>query len=311
MIPTRIMRLHNTLLTLVGAMTLLVTASCGSNKTYTYLQDVELAKQYASQEDRIIKIEPGDRLSIYVGSAYPELAAPFNGGGFDTSVPGVTTTTSNTANRNITVNDQRQQQRLGYLVSPSGEIELPIVGKVRVSGLTLDQARETITRHIKESKYLADPRVEVMLSNFRIYLLGAIAGQGNGSARSNTIQQGNNNQSMFTPINGVQGGMLRVSDRESINVLEALAMTGDLALNARVDKVNVIRNINGQYVTYRLNLRSADIFSSPAFNLKQNDIVYVEYRYRRADPIDRGIQLTQYLFTTISSVAVVLALLKK
>lgn len=116
---------------------------------------------------------------------------------------------------------------------------------------------------------------------------------------------------MFTPINGVQGGMLKVADRESINVLEALAMTGDLALNARVDKVNVIRNINGQYVTYRLNLRSADIFSSPAFNLKQNDIVYVEYRYRRADPIDRGLQLTQYLFTTISSVAVVLALLKK
>lgn len=304
------MRLHNTLLTLFGAMTLLVTASCGSNKTYTYLQDVELAKQYASQEDRIIKIEPGDRLSIYVGSAYPELAAPFNGGGFDTSMPGATTTTSNTANRGESVYEQRQQQTLGYLVSQSGEIELPLVGKVRVSGQTLDQARETITRRIKESKYLTDPRVEVMLSNFRIYLLGAIAGQGNGQVErvtNNTSQY----QTMFTPINGVQGGILKVGDRESINVLEALAMTGDLALNARVDKVNVIRNVNGQYVTYRLNLRSADIFSSPAFNLKQNDIVYVEYRYRRTDPIDRGIQLTQYLFTTISSVAVVLALLKK
>lgn len=310
MIPTRIMRLHNTLLTLVGAMTLLVTASCGSNKTYTYLQDVELAKQYASQEDRIIKIEPGDRLSIYVGSAYPELAAPFNGGGFDTSVPGVTATTSNTTNRGESVYEQQQQKMLGYLVSQNGEIELPIVGKVRVSGLTLDQARETITRRIKDSKYLGDPRVEVMLSNFRIYLLGAIAEQGNGQVERITNNT-NQNQTMFTPINGVQGGMLKVADRESINVLEALAMTGDLALNARVDKVNVIRNINGQYVTYRLNLRSADIFSSPAFNLKQNDIVYVEYRYRRADPIDRGLQLTQYLFTTISSVAVVLALLKK
>lgn len=304
------MRLHNTLITLLGAIGLLVTTSCGSNKAYTYLQDVEIAKQYASQEDRIIKVEPGDRLSIYVGSAYPELVAPFNGGGFDTSIPGVTNNANSINTGSDSANEIRQQKMLGYLVSQAGEIELPIIGKVRVAGMTLDQVRETVTKRIKDSKYLTDPRVEVMLSNFRIYLLGAIAGQGNGQVErvtNNSIQ----NQTMFTPINGVQGGMLKVADRESINVLEALAMTGDLALNARVDKVNVIRNINGQYVTYRLNLRSADIFSSPAFNLKQNDIVYVEYRYRRADPIDRGLQLTQYLFTTISSVAVVLALLKK
>lgn len=307
------MRLHNTLITLLGAIGLLVTTSCGSNKAYTYLQDVEIAKQYASQEDRIIKVEPGDRLSIYVGSAYPELVAPFNGGGFDITIPGVPSITSTTGGTE-SVAETRQQRRLGYLVSQTGEIELPIIGKVRVAGMTLDQVRETVTKRIKDSKYLTDPRVEVMLSNFRIYLLGAIAGQGKGTipTTSTGTGQGNNqNQTMFTPINGVQGGMLKVADRESINVLEALAMTGDLALNARVDKVNVIRNINGQYVTYRLNLRSADIFSSPAFNLKQNDIVYVEYRYRRADPIDRGLQLTQYLFTTISSVAVVLALLKK
>lgn len=304
------MRLHNTLITLLGAIGLLVTTSCGSNKAYTYLQDVEIAKQYASQEDRIIKVEPGDRLSIYVGSAYPELVAPFNGGGFDTSIPGVTNNANSINTGSDSANEMRQQKMLGYLVSQAGEIELPIIGKVRVAGMTLDQVRETVTKRIKDSKYLTDPRVEVMLSNFRIYLLGAIAGQGNGQPEKieNSSSQYN---TMFTPINGVRGGMLRVADRESINVLEALAMTGDLALNARVDKVNVIRNINGQYVTYRLNLRSADIFSSPAFNLKQNDIVYVEYRYRRADPIDRGLQLTQYLFTTISSVAVVLALLKK
>lgn len=304
------MRLHNTLITLLGAIGLLVTTSCGSNKAYTYLQDVEIAKQYASQEDRIIKVEPGDRLSIYVGSAYPELVAPFNGGGFDTSIPGVTNNANSINTGSDSANEMRQQKMLGYLVSQAGEIELPIIGKIRVAGMTLDQVRETVTKRIKDSKYLTDPRVEVMLSNFRIYLLGAIAGQGNGQPEK---VENNSNQynTMFSPINGIQGGMLKVADRESINVLEALAMTGDLALNARVDKVNVIRNINGQYVTYRLNLRSADIFSSPAFNLKQNDIVYVEYRYRRADPIDRGLQLTQYLFTTISSVAVVLALLKK
>lgn len=304
------MRLKNILLNLLGSVALILTSSCGSNKIYTYLQDVELAKQYASQENRLIKIEPGDRLSIHVGSAYPELAAPFNGGGFDTSIPGVPNNTNSINTRSDTDNEKRQQKMLGYLISQAGEIEMPVIGKVRVAGMTLDQVRETITQRIKDSKYLSDPHVEVMLSNFRIYLLGAIAGQGNGQVER-TTNNSNQYQSMFTPINGVQGGILRVSDRESLNVLEALAMTGDLALNARVDKVNVIRNINGQYTTYRLNLRSADIFSSPAFNLKQNDIVYVEYRYRRSDPIDRGLQLSQYLFTTISSVAVVLALLKK
>lgn len=282
----------------VLGLALLVGAySCESPKRYAYLQNVELTKQYAVAYDQQTVVTPGDRLSIAVASSFPELAAPFNGGSLVSGGIGLAKTT---VDADATVSG-KEQQMLGYLVGEDGTINFPVLGKISVSGKSIPEIRALITDKIIQSKYLTDPRVEVMVSNYTIYLLGAIGSGGvNGSYQSTN--------SVFTRISTVEGGRLRIFDKDRVNIFEALAMVGDLPANARVSRVNVIRNEGGKYVSYRLDMKSTSVYDSPAFYLKSNDIVYVEPSYRRTESIDRAMQLSGYFFSTVSSVVAMIAL---
>lgn len=282
--------------------------SCGSPKRYAYLQDVELAKQYSATYDNQIIVRPGDRLNISVSSSYPELARPFTPQGFDTSVPGLSTSTSGVTNTNM--DDVRGY---GYLVSSTGEINFPVLGQLKVAGLTKEQVVRLIEQRILDSKYIPDPRIAVEYANFRIFLLGAALGSnpGGGGASGGGSQQGQ--YSSFGRIPGVNGGILQVYDKDRLNILEALSLLNDMPQNANIEKVNIIRRINGQYVTFRMNLKSADIFQSPGFYLQQDDIIYVEHRYRRDEfeGIQRIMQVSGYVFSSIASVVAIVALIKK
>lgn len=281
-------------------------ASCDTTKKFAYLQDVELTKRYAVQQSSdAVYISPGDRISIFVGSSYPELVAPFNGYGFDSSSP---IAALNKSNGNQSDQELRDLNAVGYTVDAQGQINFPVLGRIHVAGKTVAQISTLLEERIIASKYVTDPRVEVRLSNFNIYLLGAIAGQGHGASGSGLNQS--MQQTMFSRISGVNGGVLRVTDMNRINILEALALTGDLPENAEVNKIKVIRRDGDAYVTYALNMRSADVYNSPAFYLQPNDIVYVQPRYRRTESIDRAMQLSGYAFSTISSVVALLAILK-
>lgn len=284
---------------------ILMLASCDTTKKFAYLQDVELAKRYAVQQSSdAVYVSPGDRISIFVGSSFPELVALLNGYGFDTSSPvaGMSKSSGDKSEQDV-----RAFNATGYTVDAQGQINFPVLGRVHVAGKTVGQIATLLEERIIASKYVTDPRVEVRLSNFNIYLLGAVAGQGRGSVSSTSNQT---TQTMFSRISGVNGGVLRVADMSRINILEALALSGDLPENAEVDKIKVIRRDGDGYVTYALNMRSADIYNSPAFYLQPNDIVYVQPRYRRTETIDRAMQLSGYAFSTISSVVTLLAIVK-
>lgn len=277
--------------------------SCGSAKRYAYMQDVELAKRYSVDYEHKLVVEPGDRIRVAVQSDYPELVAPFNGLGFQTSVPGVPTSSSGNST------SSQETKGFGYTVNEKGEINFPVLGWVKVAGLTLDGVSRYIEEQIKKSKYLTDPRVETIFANFQVYMLGALNGVG-GSGASSVYSAQN---ATFTAINSIGGGVLRVSDKRDLSILEALAYMGDLPINANIEKVMIIRRINGQFVTYRLNMKSTDIYTSPAFYLKQNDIVYVEPLYRRNDfeDVQRVFQVFGYVTTTITSVVALIALLRR
>ena len=278
--------------------------SCGSAKRYAYMQDVELAKRYSVDYEHKLVVEPGDRIRVAVQSDYPELVAPFNGLGFQTSVPGVSTSSLGNST------SSQETKGFGYTVNEKGEINFPVLGWVKVAGLTLDGVSRHIEDQIKKSKYLTDPRVETIFANFQVYMLGALNGVGSGNGASSYA--GNQNTT-FTAINSIGGGVLRVSDKRELSILEALAYMGDLPINANIEKVMIIRRINGQFVTYRLNMKSTDIYTSPAFYLKQNDIVYVEPLYRRNDfeDVQRVFQVFGYVTTTITSVVALIALLRR
>ena len=284
---------------------LLFMNSCGSAKRYAYMQDVELAKRYSVDYEHKLVVEPGDRIRVAVQSDYPELVAPFNGLGFQTSVPGVPTSSSGNST------SSQETKGFGYTVNEKGEINFPVLGWVKVAGLTLDGVSRHIEEQIKKSKYLTDPRVETIFANFQVYMLGALNGIGSGASSTSNAQ--NEQNAVFTAINSIGGGVLRISEKRDLNILEALAYMGDLPVNANIEKVMIIRRINGQFVTYRLNMKSTDIYTSPAFYLKQNDIVYVEPLYRQGnyEGIERALQMLGYVATTITSVVAITTLLRR
>lgn len=221
----------------IGAMVLLslVLVSCGSPKDVVYLQDVEPIKQQAIDQVYEIKIHNDDLLSIMINSKDPELAVPFN-------MPMVTYQLGTSGGAAT-----GQQRVLGYLVDAKGEIDFPILGKLKVAGLTRMQITNLIKDQLISKNLIKDPIVTVQFLNFKISVMGEVARPGS------------------FPIN---------SDR--ITLLEALSMAGDLTIYGRRDRVAVIRESEGKRTVLFHDLRSSDIFKSPCYYLQQNDIVYVE-----------------------------------
>jgi polysaccharide export outer membrane protein len=205
-------------------LTLLIFSSCSRN--LVYFSDLPQQSQYTSNVLSIAepKIQSGDLLSIKVSSLSAESNAIFNAGGVSTG-----------ENTNET----------GYQVDKTGYINFPIVGRVKLSGLTNDQAREKMTKEVL--KYVKDPIINLRLLNFKVTVIGEVA-------RPNT----------FTVSN------------EKINLLEALGMAGDMTPYGKRHNVLVIREKEGQRTMARVDLNDKDVLNSPYFYLQQNDVVYIE-----------------------------------
>jgi polysaccharide export outer membrane protein len=136
-------------------------------------------------------------------------------------------------------------QSNGYLVDPQGNIDFPFIGKTKVSGMTLRQIKDLIAGKLKN--YVKEPVVEARIINYRITVLGEVA-------HSGTF----------------------VAPNHKISIIDALAAAGDIPITGRKDNVLIVRETEGVREFARLNLNSREVFESPYFYLKQNDIVYVE-----------------------------------
>lgn len=146
-----------------------------------------------------------------------------------------------------------QQRLMGYSVDTNGNIDFPILGSLHVAGLNRWQVAELVKTELQDRNLLKDPVVTVEFMNFRISVLGEVTRPGT-----------------FT----VSG--------DKINILEALSIAGDLTIYGKRDKVQVIREYGGERTIYLLDLRDSQIFNSPAYYLRQNDIILVEPNKVRA-----------------------------
>ncbi|HHV86956.1 MAG TPA: polysaccharide export protein [Petrimonas sp.] len=215
--------------------------SCASVKKINYFQDLEpgVAEQTGAPIE--IKIRPNDKISIVVNSKDAELSNLFN-------LPIVSHrigTSSLSAGA---------QQVSGYTVDAYGDIDFPVVGKIRVAGLT----RAEIAAHIKHTlitgDLVKDPVVTVEFMNLGFSVLGEV-----------------NNPGKF------------YIDRDGMTLLDAIGMAGDLTIYGKREAVYVLRDEQGEQVPYRVDLTSArQLYLSPAFYLQQNDVVYVEPNSVRA-----------------------------
>lgn len=154
----------------------------------------------------------------------------------------VATAQSNSQNRNLYSQPTLQQ----YLVDNDGNIDFPSLGTLHIAGLTKGETEEMIKERLKE--YLKEtPIVNVRMVNYKISVLGEVA-------RPGTFTIGN----------------------EKVNILEALAMAGDMTVYGQRDNVKLVReNSEGKREIIPLDLNDAEVVRSPYYYLQQNDVVYV------------------------------------
>lgn len=223
-------------LVFVALAVALLCASCSAPKNVAYIKnsdEVDLSQSAYLYDARIM---PKDVLTITVNTVNPDAAAPFN-----LSVP--------TSFNNQTRSTYSQPILQTYLVDNNGVIEFPVLGTLKVGGLTKSECEKLI--HDKILPYLnakENPVVTVRMANYKISVLGEV-----------------NRPGMFTVSN------------EKINIFEALAQAGDLTIYGVRDNVKLIReNAKGRKEIHTVILNDANLINSPYYYLQQNDIIYVE-----------------------------------
>lgn len=235
----------------------LLASGCTSYEKVPYLQNAQ-AIEVAAGEIPLYdaKIMPKDLLTITVSTTDPQASIPFN-------------LTVQSAVSQATTSLTTQPVLQQYLVDNQGEIDFPVLGRLKISGLTKNECealiREKLIPYLKET-----PIVNVRMVNYKISVLGEVKSPGT-----------------FTVSN------------EKVNVLEALAMAGDMTVYGVRDNVKLVReNANGERLIQTLNLNDADLIRSPYFYLQQNDILYVSPNKTAARNSDIGNSTTLWISAT-------------
>jgi polysaccharide export outer membrane protein len=225
-------------------------ASCVPHKKILYVQSAaeKTEYEYAVASKKSVKIEPFDVLyiSILSGSDHP---------GFNFF---------NQDKMNFNSLTEASLAVLSYSVNDSGNIILPVVGKIRMQGLTLNEAAATIKKATQ--KEIIDPVVTVKFVNSSVTVLGEVAKPGTYAYQN-----------------------------EKLNVFFALGLAGDISEYGNRKKVVLIRESNNAVHKYTLDLTTDDIFKSDYYYLRPNDVLYVE-------PLKiRRFGMKEYPFTLVVS----------
>lgn len=114
----------------------------------------------------------------------------------------------------------------------------------------------------------------------------------------------------YTVLGAVGHNGTFTANGDRVTLIEAIANAGDLTAKAQTNRVAVIREVNGDRQMFMHDLTSKDIFESPCFYLQQNDIVYVEPKYRKKDTEDRGWQIGTTILSAITAVCSILWAIK-
>lgn len=232
--------------------------SCASKQDIVYFQDIDAIGSSKSIKNFSLTIFPDDMLTISVSALDQDAARPFNlpMAAFSSDGGEVGRATQQT-----------------YLVDSEGNIDFPVLGKLKIAGLSRIQATDLIKDLLKQ--YIKNPIINIRITNFTITVLGEV-----GSPGSYTIPN------------------------ERITIIEALGRAGDLTIQARRNNVLVIRENNGKKTYNRINLTSEEVFNSPVYYLTQNDVIYVEPNNARkqASSIGPGLGATLSIISTIVTV---------
>lgn len=221
---------------IVFAVLCMTLGGCGSSKQIAYFQNADSLSYAASKGLFDAKIMPKDLLTITVSTTDPKAATPFN------------LSVTNTLNATGYLSTGAGSLQT-YLVDNDGFINFPVVGQLKVGGMTKRQCenyiRDKILPYMSKTE---NPIVTVKMASFKVTVAGEVKAP----------------------------GVFNV-DQEKISVIEALARAGDLTIYGKRGNVLLIReDATGEKSVHRLNLNDANLINSPYYYLQQNDYLYVE-----------------------------------
>jgi polysaccharide export outer membrane protein len=164
----------------------------------------------------------------------------------------------------------------GYVVDENGEINLPYIGALKVAGLSLLETRNVLQKRL--ATYTKEPIVNIRILNFKVSVLGDVL-------RPDVYHIGN----------------------ERVTLTEALSMAGDLNITALRTNVLLIREQEGQRQYHHLDLTSKEVFTSPYYFLRNNDVIYVQPDKTKFATVDRGYRTATLVLSGLSIFAIVLS----
>lgn len=236
--------------------------SCASRKEVAYYQNIDQLPNLENSASYETRLQPDDLLMIIVMAENPEVAAPFN-------LPSVVMQ-SNTE-------FETQQLRINsYLVDSNGFIQFPIIGAIKLGGLTRTEAVSKMNQEL--SKYITKPSVNLRILNFKITVQGEVT----------------------------QPGVHNITS-ERITLAEALSLSGDLTVYGKRDNILIIREKDGKKQAARVDITKADFLNSPYYYLSQNDIVYVEPNKTKVNSSAVGPN-TSIVISAVSLIVTIIAL---
>lgn len=210
----------------------LIISSCIPNKKVLYVQDPNYDIDHQFPTDSVIKsfdqvaheylLKSGDIISIEVVSLSPDEYNTFNRPNLKDSDPLLS----------------------GYIVDDNGNVKIPIIGDVKLAGLTISDAELLISKEI--SNYLVSPIVSVKLLSFKLTILGEV-----------------NRPGTYTTYN------------EKNTIFDLIGLAGDLTDFADRDQIRLLRSVNGQTRVVYLNLLNDNFLNSDFYYLLPNDILIV------------------------------------
>lgn len=239
------MKMKNTAFSVLVTMALLLPAGCKAPKDVTYFQDAESIIDVAGKQP--IKVRPEDKLSIVVKSKDPAVSDLFNLPVYSQRVG----TGGVSAGNGTTVRNYNPSASDGislYTVDPAGCIDFPLLGKLKIEGMTRSEVAGFIKGELMGRDLVKDPTVTVEFVNAGVNLIGEVTVPGRYDLNT-----------------------------DHLNLIEAIALAGDLTINGRRDNVRVLREENGKINVYTVDLTNLkNTAASPVYYLRQNDVVYVE-----------------------------------
>lgn len=232
-------------------------ASCVSKKQIHYFQD-DVSVLGGQMPSFSLEFKKDDLLAINVSGLDIEAVKAFN-------LPVVS--------YNVVLDAvQGAPKQQAYLIDKRGEINFPVLGKIKLEGLTRTEAIDLLEEKLKD--YVKGAAVNINILNFRVNVLGDVRNPGTFFIQN-----------------------------ERVTVLDALSLAGDTNISGeRI--IEIKREANGGIQTGIIDLKSNKTFNSPFFYLQQNDVVYV--RPNKAKSQSASFNQNAGVFVSIGSILIAL-----